>query len=82
MTMNDLHRIYELEALLAQAFGILLQVDSAVKALKPPAPSRKKMTKSQIADAFDAARKNARKAKSSRQRISEHAQKERSTPCQ
>jgi len=64
MTTDDLHRIHELEALLAQAVGILLQVDSAVKALKPPSVPRKKMTKEEIIQHFRAARKDARKAKS------------------
>jgi len=44
MTTDDLHRIYELEALLAQALTILIQVDDAVKALKPAQKSRKKLS--------------------------------------
>ncbi len=61
MTTDDLHRIHELEALLAQAVGILLQVDSAVKALKPPSVPRKKMTKEEVIAEFRKARANAAK---------------------
>ena len=81
-TMNDLHRIHELEALIDQAVGILLQVDSAVKAMKPPSAPRKKMTREQIIGSFRAACNDSRKAKTSRQRKTEHFQKERSAPCQ
>ena len=41
MTTDDLHRIHELEALLAQALTILIQVDDAVKAMKPVRKTRK-----------------------------------------
>lgn len=44
MTTDDLNRIHELEALLAQALTILVQVDDAVKAMKPARKTRKKMT--------------------------------------
>jgi hypothetical protein len=60
-TMHELRSIHELEALLSQAVGILLQVDSAIKALKPPSPKRKKLSKTEILTAFDVARINARK---------------------
>lgn len=50
--MNTLRSIHELEALINQAMDILLQVDSAVKAMKPPSVPRKKMTKEQIVNSF------------------------------
>jgi hypothetical protein len=59
-TMQDLRSIHELETLISQAFGILLQVDSAIKAMKPPAPKKKRMSRAEISTAFDLARKNAR----------------------
>ena len=44
MTTDDLHRIRELEALLAQALTILVQVNDAIQAMKPTRKTRKKMT--------------------------------------
>jgi len=65
-TMTELRSIHELEALINQAMDILLQVDSAIKAMKPPSVPRKKMTKEQIVKSYrlacgDSQRNNIKK---------------------
>jgi hypothetical protein len=49
--IQDTHRLYQLEALLAQAIGLLVQVDDAVKAMKP---QQKRDRKIDAVPAFDA----------------------------
>ena len=61
MNTADIHRIYELETLLQQAVSILLQVDTAIKAMKPATPKRRKLSKAEVLSSFDQARLHARK---------------------
>ncbi len=51
MDVQTTHMIYQLEALLSQAIGILVQVDDAVKAMKP---QQKRDRKIDAVPAFDA----------------------------
>jgi hypothetical protein len=61
MRTEELNRIYQLEALLNQAMTILVQVDDAVKAMKPVRKVHRK--KIDAVKAFDAlVRDKARRA--------------------
>jgi len=40
MTTEDIHKIYELEAMIDQALGLLLQVHKSVQAMKPETRQR------------------------------------------
>ena len=51
MDVQTTHMIYKLEALLSQAIGLLVQVDDAVKAMKP---QQKRDRKIDAVPAFDA----------------------------
>ena len=60
MSIQDTHRLYQLEALLAQAIGLLVQVDDAVKAMKP---QQKRDKKVDAVPAFDALLKSKTRRK-------------------
>jgi hypothetical protein len=61
MSIQDTHRLYQLEALLAQAIGLLVQVDDAVKAMKP---QQKRDKKIDPVHSFDALVKSKTRRKS------------------